>query len=228
MAVSPRASRRSTQAVRTLILDAAERLFETHGYAQTTMRAVATEAGISLSVLYRHFPGKEGLFSATLLAPFLASFEAFAAAWSDQIENPWDDERLVGEFVRDLYGNLAKHRPTLITLLAAGENTDTRLLDEVRQGLETGLADLRLMAEHEADRRRWFSPETVRYSNTFVIAMITGIVLIGPWLDPISTDEPADELIRALTAMALHGMRLAPPTLPQLAPRTGQPDTQKR
>jgi AcrR family transcriptional regulator len=214
MAPTPRASRRSTDTVRKLIVEAAERLFDTHGYAQTTMRAVAAEAGISLSVLYRQFPSKEVLFSATLLAPFLASFDEFAAAWSDQIENPWDDERLVGEFVRDLYTNLVKHRHTLVTLLSAGEGTEnSALIGELHDGLASGLAELRLMAEHEADRRRWFSAETVRYSNTFVIAMITGIVLIGPWLgdepEPAATaDEP---LIRALTAMALHGMRLAPP-----------------
>jgi AcrR family transcriptional regulator len=213
MAVSPRAPRRSTEAVRSLIVQAAERLFDAHGYARTTMRAVAAEAGISLSVLYRQFPSKEGLFSATLLAPFLSSFDEFAAAWSDQIENPWDDTRLVGEFVRDLYTNLATHRHTLVTLLAAGEGNDaSTLIDEVRHGLATGLAELRLMAEHEADRRRWFSPETVRYSNTFVIAMITGIVLIGPWLAERTTDQPDDALIDALTAMALDGMRLAPAT----------------
>jgi AcrR family transcriptional regulator len=174
------------------------------------MRAIAAAAGISLSVLYRQFPSKEGLFSTTLLAPFLSSFEEFAAAWSNQIENPWDDERLVGEFVRDLYQNLAEHRHTVVTLLAAGEDSGTELLEEVRQGLATGLTNLRIMAEQEADRRGWFSAETVRYSNALVIAMITGLVLIGPWLADAMIDDD-NAMIDAATRLALHGMRLAPP-----------------
>jgi AcrR family transcriptional regulator len=210
MAVSRRAARRSTEEVRTLIVAAATELFASHGYARTTMRAVASAAGISLSVLHRQFPSKERLFSATLLAPFLASFEEFAAAWSNQVENPWDDERLVGEFVRDLYQNLADHRHTLVTLLAAGEDSSTELLEEVRQGLASGLTELRIMAEQEADRRGWFSAQTVRYSNALVIAMITGLVLIGPWLADALIDDD-DAMIDAATRLALHGMRLAPP-----------------
>jgi AcrR family transcriptional regulator len=210
MAVSRRAPRRSTEHVRALIVEAATELFSVRGYSQTSMRAIASEAGISLSVLYRQFPSKEGLFSATLLAPFLSSFEKFASAWSRQVEEPWGDERLVGEFVRDLYGNLAEHRHTVVTLLAAGEDSGTELLEEVRQGLAGGLADLRIMAEHEAGRRGWFSPETVRYSNALVIAMITGLVLIGPWLADSLIDDD-DAMIDAATRLALHGMRLAPP-----------------
>ncbi|MHB8695521.1 MAG: TetR/AcrR family transcriptional regulator [Solirubrobacteraceae bacterium] len=210
MATAPRASRRSTAEVRTLILDAAAELFAERGYAQTTMRAVAGRAGISLSVLYRQFPSKEGLFSATLLDPFLASFEQFAAAWGGQVENPWDDERLVGEFVRDLYGNLADHRHAVVTLLAAGEDSSAELLEEVRQGLAAGLTDLTTMAAHEADVRGWFSADTVRYSNALIIAMITGLALIRPWLVAQLGDDDA-ALLDAATRLAMYGMRLAPP-----------------
>jgi AcrR family transcriptional regulator len=210
MATAHRGSRRSTEEVRALIVAAAEQQFAELGYAQTTMRGIAGAAGISLSVLYRQFPSKEGLFSATLLAPFLASFREFAEAWSGQVGSPWEDERLVGEFVRDLYRSLIVHRHSLIALLAAGEDSGNELLEEVRAGLSAGLADLRVMAEHEARVRGWFSPETVRFSNSLVIAMITGRVLIGPWLDDPIRDSDDDALIDALTRMAMHGMRLAP------------------
>jgi AcrR family transcriptional regulator len=196
-----------------LIVDAATELFAERGYAQTTMRAVSATAGISLSVLYRQFPSKEGLFSATLLEPFLSSFEQFASAWSDQLGNPWDDERLVGEFVRDLYGNLAAHRHAVVTLLAAGEDSGAELLEEVRRGLAAGLGDLQMMAAHEAVVRGWFSPETVRYSNALIIAMITGVVLIRPWLEEQLGDDD-DAIIDAATRLAIHGMRLAPPNSP--------------
>lgn len=43
------------------IVDAALRLFETKGWAGTTMRAVAAEAGVSLGNAYYYFAGKEHL-----------------------------------------------------------------------------------------------------------------------------------------------------------------------
>ena len=210
MSTAPRASRRSTQEVRDLIVEAASEQFAERGYAQTTMRGIASAAEISLSVLYRQFPSKEGLFSATLLAPFISSFEEFAAAWGAQIEKPWEDERLVGEFVRDLYRNLIEHRHSIVLLLAAGEDSSTELIAELQHSLANGLSELQLMAAHEADRRGWFSPTTVRYSNALIIAMITGLVLIGPWLkDALGEDD--ELVIDAATRLAIHGMRLAPP-----------------
>jgi AcrR family transcriptional regulator len=209
MAVSRRAPRRTTSEVRGLILDAATGLFAEHGYAQTSMRDIATRAGISLSVLYRQFDGKEELFSATLLAPFLETFEEFAAAWRDQVEAPWDDERLVREFVRDLYRNTAEHRHSLVTLLAAGEDATSKLLSDTRERLAGGLNELRLMAEHEADRREWLRRETLAYSNSLIIAMVVGAVLLQPLLEGTLADDD-NGMIDAATRMAMYGMSLTP------------------
>ena len=41
----------------------AERVFFDHGFGDTTMQAIAAEAGASKETLYRHFGSKEGLFS---------------------------------------------------------------------------------------------------------------------------------------------------------------------
>lgn len=49
------------QALRQSALDAAMRLFQAHGLAGVTMRAVATEVGVSAMALYRYFPNKAGL-----------------------------------------------------------------------------------------------------------------------------------------------------------------------
>ena len=46
---------------RQLILDTAMRLFRERGYAQTTMRAVAKEAGVSVGNAYYYFDSKEQL-----------------------------------------------------------------------------------------------------------------------------------------------------------------------
>jgi len=46
------------------IVDAAMRLFVEHGYAATTMRAIATEAGVAVGNAYYYFPSKEHLIQA--------------------------------------------------------------------------------------------------------------------------------------------------------------------
>src|SRR6478735_11015268 len=44
--------------------DSARRLFEAHGYAGTTMAAIATEAGVALKTVYVAFETKSGVLQA--------------------------------------------------------------------------------------------------------------------------------------------------------------------
>ncbi|AMS14074.1 TetR family transcriptional regulator [Pseudomonas chlororaphis] len=55
-------------AKRQAILEAAKTLFLSNGYANTSMDAVATEAGVSKLTVYSHFNDKETLFSAAVAA----------------------------------------------------------------------------------------------------------------------------------------------------------------
>ncbi|MEJ5058630.1 MULTISPECIES: TetR/AcrR family transcriptional regulator [unclassified Pseudomonas] len=55
-------------AKRQAILDAAKTLFLSKGYANTSMDAVAAEAGVSKLTVYSHFNDKETLFSAAVVA----------------------------------------------------------------------------------------------------------------------------------------------------------------
>src|SRR5215211_4814983 len=59
-------SRRRAQAAATRrdILEAAQRLFEQHGYAATTIAAIAAEAGVALKTVYLAFETKSGLLRA--------------------------------------------------------------------------------------------------------------------------------------------------------------------
>ncbi len=51
---------------RSLILDAAYRLFSSHGYGQTSVDAILGEAGLSKGAFYHHFASKEELFKVLL------------------------------------------------------------------------------------------------------------------------------------------------------------------
>ncbi|BAJ29308.1 MULTISPECIES: TetR family transcriptional regulator [Kitasatospora] len=50
-----------SEATRALILETAMRLFQERGYEKTTMRAIATEAGVSVGSAYYYFSAKEFL-----------------------------------------------------------------------------------------------------------------------------------------------------------------------
>jgi AcrR family transcriptional regulator len=60
---SPR-RRQQAAATRGQVLQAAQRLFEQHGYAATSMAAVASEAGVSLKTVYLAFETKSGVLRA--------------------------------------------------------------------------------------------------------------------------------------------------------------------
>jgi AcrR family transcriptional regulator len=58
--------RRDAAATRQLLLDAARRHFARDGYAGTTVRDIADEAGVNVALINRYFTSKEGLFEACL------------------------------------------------------------------------------------------------------------------------------------------------------------------
>jgi TetR/AcrR family transcriptional regulator, regulator of cefoperazone and chloramphenicol sensitivity len=64
----PRSKRRTDgQATRERILEAAGELFAADGYAQTTAKAIADRAEVSLTLINYHFDGREGLYRAVLI-----------------------------------------------------------------------------------------------------------------------------------------------------------------
>ncbi|GGM54829.1 TetR/AcrR family transcriptional regulator [Dactylosporangium sucinum] len=58
--------RRDAAATRLLLLRAARRRFAGTGYAATTVREVADDAGVNVALISRYFESKEGLFAACL------------------------------------------------------------------------------------------------------------------------------------------------------------------
>jgi TetR/AcrR family transcriptional repressor of mexJK operon len=60
--------RPKTEEKRHAIVAAARRLFMTTGFGQSSMDAIAAEAGVSKATLYSHFADKEALFQSVMLA----------------------------------------------------------------------------------------------------------------------------------------------------------------
>jgi AcrR family transcriptional regulator len=72
-----------TDAGRPAILKAARRAFARQPYAAVTLRGIAAEAGVSASLIVKHFGGKEALFDQ--VADFSQSAELLLAAPDDEL-----------------------------------------------------------------------------------------------------------------------------------------------
>jgi AcrR family transcriptional regulator len=92
---SPR-RREQAEATRRDILAAAQRLFEAHGYAATTMAAIAAEAGVALKTVYVAFETKSGLLRALwhlVLRDDLDEVPVGEQAWFREVLAEPDPER---------------------------------------------------------------------------------------------------------------------------------------
>ncbi|MFN8598389.1 MAG: TetR/AcrR family transcriptional regulator [Anaerolineae bacterium] len=73
---------------RAALIEAAYQLFNSKGYHATSMRDIATAAGLALGGIYNHFQSKEDIFAAMLLErhPFLEILPELQAAEGNTIE----------------------------------------------------------------------------------------------------------------------------------------------
>ena len=127
------------------LLAAALRLFARHGYAGTSIRAIAREVGLSESVLYAHFGSKRAIFEAVLamLGP-----QTTAAALLDTDPALLDADP--PGFVRALAARLMQSWDTpearqLISLMSHDGLTHDPLL---AGAIEDALAQLAVIFEH--------------------------------------------------------------------------------
>ena len=90
-------------------LDAADRIFVENGYRGTTIRAVCAEAGTSLAILHRNWPGKQALFTEV----FRRHFDPLHAAQADRFaalgEAP-DAEAILRAFFEPAFERLGADR----------------------------------------------------------------------------------------------------------------------
>jgi AcrR family transcriptional regulator len=78
------------------ILEAARRLFGEQGYAATTVRRVADDAGVDPALIHYFFGSKDGLYGAAMEIPFSPA-ELIRPALADGVEGA--GERIVAHFM---------------------------------------------------------------------------------------------------------------------------------
>jgi len=93
-------------------LDAADRIFVENGYRGTTIRAVCAEAGTSLAILHRNWPGKEALFTEVFRRHFDPLHAAQAERFAALADNP-RAEAILSAFFEPAFERLGADRQGL-------------------------------------------------------------------------------------------------------------------
>jgi AcrR family transcriptional regulator len=125
---------RSGAESRQRVLLAARELFDQHGYGGTTVRAIATVAGVDPAMVFYFFGTKQGLFSAVIdmsdnVPP---AIESIFAGGLDAI-----GERIV----RTLVENLDKSDRTPLVMLTRSAPTDSRSEALLREFIDREITD---------------------------------------------------------------------------------------
>lgn len=116
-----RAAETKRRRTRAFILEAATRLFERDGWYPTTVEAIATEAGVGVATVYKHFPNKN-----------VIAGHAFLPVVSDLIhDSRWSDDALpapiaLRTFIEELVSRVRSRTHLTVALLEAVNDSTAR------------------------------------------------------------------------------------------------------
>lgn len=163
-----------SEATRRGILEAARAIFAAHGYEQTTIRAVAAQAGIDASMVMRYFGSKAGLFAAAasvnLEPPDLGSVPARQRG-----------ELLLRDFV-DRW-ETGPNRDALVLLLRTAV-TDDAVAAQVQANINRLIAaPVAALGDEDADRR------TALIATQLLGLVVARYILRQEPLASVSVDE---------------------------------------
>ena len=223
-----RGTRRSSQELRGLLLEAARREFAATGYPGTTTRDVARSAGVAHSALHRHFASKTELFAEAVLEPFVTACERLGNACLRQLAAPLSDEGMMEVFVRDMVTAVSDHSHALEKLMGGPTELSEATIARIRDVFNQLFAQMQVMTELEANRRGWFSPKHADDTLRVLMGMILGTTAFGWFLFPDGTDESrAAKARKAMVEIGLWGLARHAPTSSALAdPEIKPPATQ--
>jgi AcrR family transcriptional regulator len=147
-------TRRRLQAsqTRTEILDAAQRLFLSDGYAQTTVAAIADVAGVSVETIYKTFGGKPGLVRAIQAQALAGAGPVPAYLRSDEMRLSERDPRQVIRNWGTLTTEVAPRVSPILLLIRSAAASDPEMAELHDEVVQERLSRMELNARHLYER----------------------------------------------------------------------------
>lgn len=180
------------------LLDIARRLFAQKGYAGTSLRDIASEAGITKAALYHHFPNKEALYDKVVLDGLRALFayveqavaaadgatpkiRAFMRASAENFQS--ERNQWIASSTTFWSGGSAGHRPAAVQIRDGYEGLLRRCIaegiasGELRADLDPGLTG-KLLLSVLNQLQRWHKAEG-RLTAPQIIDQFVDMILQG-------------------------------------------------
>jgi AcrR family transcriptional regulator len=135
MSVAPQTAKQAQGArSREDILDAAERLMGTRGYAATSISTLAKASGLPASSIYWHFGSKSGILGAVMER---GSRRFFAATERGRLDDAAEPEERLRQLLELSAASIGEHPQFLrlflaLLLRAEGEHAQQEVVDRVR------------------------------------------------------------------------------------------------
>jgi len=196
-------TRRSSAAVRALVLGAAQELFDERGYDTVGTREIAERAGVTQAMIFRHFGTKATLFVEAVCQPFYGFVTDYVRRWADGQHGSASSARDTEAFVDGLYRLLLDNRNLLTAL--SGRVGDTAEHVESGAFLQQILDRLarEVAAEVSAQDNQTMD---VTYAVRFAFALVYGVAMLDDTLFPAGDRRPAHASIAGeLAGFILRG-----------------------
>lgn len=184
---------------RQAVLDAARTRFAKDGFAATTIRVIATDAGVDVSQVMQFFRSKDELFAAVMAIPGSA-LERFNTVFEGPDEHL--GERVVRAFLEAWEGVPEESEPLMAMLRGAMVNEPAR--DQLRDFIQS-----RLLA---GTRAHLGSDAALRagLASSLLVGMVTSRQIIGV---PILVAADVEQLV-AIVSPAIQRILVPQPTGP--------------
>jgi AcrR family transcriptional regulator len=200
--------RRTSQEIRGLLHAAASSYFAQNGYAGTSTRAIATEAGVSETLLFRHFGNKSGLFEATTLERFRASIDEFVARWDKRRVPAGGEEAHARVFMHSLIRLLRSQRAIMLALLTLdSDDSDVESIQATAlESFDQLLVLIRTHALSHADGSLYPGIDA-ELTPPAVAGVVLAVTLLDQWLFQPGADRPTVSAVdQEVITYVLHGV----------------------
>lgn len=172
------------------LLEAARECLFAKGYERTTVRDLASAAGVSMAAIGYHFGSKEALLNQALFEALDSGDQAFGPSSDDTgLDTLWS--RLIEAFSANKTFWIAN----LETVLRA--QRDPELREQVAAGLAQGRSGMAREVTGTAEAE--LSKETIRTLGSVQLALVSGLMM-QHLTDPESAPT-ADEVLTGLRAL---------------------------
>lgn len=189
---------------RAAIAAAARTLFAERGYLGTSLKDLAAESDASITLIYRYFGSKAGLFDAVLIEPGREFVGTFVRDWEARASTDSRDA-LVADLVRQLYGFVSDNRGLILAWSEASRSGTQDVIggDQHGQGLRS-LATTLLHRDTDGEQDPTAAETVVACTAAMVVsAVLMQDVLFAPGSALLDTEFR----LAAITRFAQAGAR---------------------